>query len=214
MNQKSQSKLQELYDIYNNTVKPLLIEVESKYQYHPLPLFNEIRSFTDHIARCYRKDVSEEYAHDELLRSEGHLNRIIFDCFKFLNVYFHDELIKFEKKTKNINLATVKDGVFYIEYMRMRKEIISTLRDAKKAETKNREDSFLKYEEAYNKFSDLDEYIYEHIPAINRARVLFSTRRILKFIGWLTAAIIAGIISSDKIIRPIWNYITNINLPF
>lgn len=213
MNELNQSKLQELYDTYHNVLKPLLIEVESRYQYHPLPLFNEIRSFTDHVARCYRNEVAEDVIRIELSKAEGHLNRIIFDCFKFLNVYFEDEIKAFEKQTKNINLAVVKDGDFYINYKKMRKEVVITVRDAKKLETFNREASFLKFEESYNKFVELKNYIDEHIPAINWARILFSTKRTLKFFAWLISAIIAGIISSEKIWQLIGEYLRNSTTP-
>ncbi len=48
-----------LYMEYNQVIKPLIAELEAREEASPQPLFNEIRALNDHIARCYRANVSE-----------------------------------------------------------------------------------------------------------------------------------------------------------
>ena len=184
-------------------MKPLLAEVEARYEGHPLPLFNEIRMFTDHIARCYRSTADEEFIQKQLSKAEGHLNRTVFDCFKFLIVLLHKELDAFERKYRNVDLAVVADGQFFIKYKRLRRDSLNAVANAKKLETLDRVQSFEEFQNAYNLMVDLESCIVEYTPAVNRARVRFSSRRVLKFLGWLAAAAISGAISS----KPLWDWL-------
>ena len=90
------TELSELYELYSNILKPLLAEVESTLQELPIVLLNEIRMFNDHISRCYRVDVTEKFINDNLEKAKSHLKRAIFDCFKHLNIYYHDLALEFE----------------------------------------------------------------------------------------------------------------------
>ena len=136
------SKLLELYELYSNTLKPLLAEVESTLQELPIVLLNEIRMFNDHISRCYRIGVTNDFISDNLEKAKSHLKRAVFDCFKHLNIYYHDLALKFEHDCKNIDLTTIGNGEFYINYKKIRQAAINPDREAKSFET-------IKQEEAY-----------------------------------------------------------------
>lgn len=58
MKSEYQDQLASFYKIYNETIKPLMAEIEVRYASFPTPIFNEIRAFNDHIARCYVEGVS------------------------------------------------------------------------------------------------------------------------------------------------------------
>ena len=58
MNKQNLAFLFSLYEEYIYTVKALIAEVELKYESFPLSIFNEIRSFNDHIARCVDKGMT------------------------------------------------------------------------------------------------------------------------------------------------------------
>lgn len=86
LSQSNLNAIADLYGIYNNTVKPLVANIEAYYQQFPLPILNEIRAFTDHIGRCF-------YLHDpdkideNIKKARSHVKRIVFDCFKYSNVH-------------------------------------------------------------------------------------------------------------------------------
>ena len=76
---------------YRDTVKPLLADIQTRRSDDKLPdnFLNEIRALNDHIARCYRNDIADKknFIDSELAKAKGHLRRLIYDCFKQLNIY-------------------------------------------------------------------------------------------------------------------------------
>ncbi len=80
-------KVYDIFEVYNETLKPLLAEVDIYYKVHPLQLFNEIRAFTDHLAHVFLPDADSAFIDSHLNRAWSHINRSIFDCLKFINVY-------------------------------------------------------------------------------------------------------------------------------
>lgn len=189
-------EITKLYDRYNEILKPLLAEVESTLQELPLVLLNEIRMFNDHIARCYRPDGTSEFIADNIERANGHLKRVIFDCFKHLNVYYHDTLSAFEHHCRNIDLTTINNGEFYIRFKKLRQNAVCAVKEAKRLETLNQEQAFDQYQDAYNTFVDLDDLVTENLSNINWAKHKFTIRRFVKICAWLATAVVSGVVSS------------------
>jgi len=104
--QKYHKELLALYhECYNEILKPLLAAVESKFEHQPVVIFNEIRSFNDHIARCYLPSANDDFIRDNLEKARSHLKRAILDCFKHLNVYYYDVVRKFEQDCRRVDLT-------------------------------------------------------------------------------------------------------------
>ena len=107
----------------------LIAEIEVRYEKFPSPIFNEIRAFNDHIARCHREDISDLEIEDELKKAKGHIERIILDCYKFLNVELHRKVIKqFDKRTRGIDLGVINNGEFFLFYSNAKRYIDSNLK--------------------------------------------------------------------------------------
>ena len=195
MNAENQELLQEAYSVYNNTFKPLLAEVEITYQAQPIPIFNEIRSFNDHIARCYREGVNEEYINEQLNKAQGHIKRATLDCFKFLVVFHNDWLEEFEDKYKRVDLTIIANGTFYLVYREKVRKARTNLREAKNLETIDQERSFTLYQKAYNAYVAVEEIVADNLTSINWARARFTINKTLRVFGWIILAIISGIVS-------------------
>lgn len=161
----------------------------------PIPLFNEIRAFNDHVARCYIISFSDDQISDELGRAERHINRIILDCYKYLNVSFHNEIMSFEKRTKHVDLTVLDNGLFYPKFLELRKNAIDLIRKAKRNESIKLNDSFSDYQDAYNVYYELSELINSRRIEVNWARVKFSGIKLLKIIAWILSALISGLVS-------------------
>jgi len=193
--QKHHNELLALYHgCYNETLKPLLATVESNYEHHPAPILNEIRSFNNHIARCYLPSVDDQFIKDNLWKARGHLIRAILDCFKYLNVYYHDGVKKFERDCRRVDLTTISNGEFYVSYRQLKKSAKSNVRKAKKKETTDPEKALELYEDAYNKYVELDEFIHENLVSIDWAIIKFTAKRLLNIVIWLLTATLAGVI--------------------
>jgi len=201
-----QAKLSPLYKTYNEVIKPLIAEIEARTEHFPTSLYNEIRAFTDHVARCHKEDVTDADVDIQISKAKGHIDRIVFDCYKFLNVYLFDVVVaKFDKRTKNIDLSLIDNGRFYIKYRELRQSIIDTLKEAKSLETRtNKEASLDKYQLAHNIYDDLEQHIIANDTNICWAKVKYTSSKFLRFLGWIGSAIISGIISSSIIPWSIW----------
>ena len=185
----------DLFFQYNNVIKPLVAEIEARGEVMPQPLFNEIRAFTDHIARCYRDGITEDAINDELLKARRHIVRITLDCFKCLNILVFQEIEQFEHRTRNINLKSIDNGEFYPKYKKMRRDASESVKKAKMAESVDSDAAQRLYEEALNRYIAIENLIKDSTEEVKWARVNFSARRIGKFLLWLAAAILSGLLS-------------------
>lgn len=197
-----------LYYQYNNTIKLLIAEIEIRYESFPTPIFNEIRAFNDHIARCFMEPNNKELVDIQVRKAKGHIERMILDCYKFLNVSLYDSVIKgFDKKYKGVDLSVINNGDFILEYKKIKKEIVLLLKDAKSKEyLENKDSSIELYEKAHNRYTDLENLILNNCSNLFWAKNKFCVKRFLKFIGWFLAAIISGFVSNcllpyDKMIE-------------
>lgn len=195
MNPLFEAKSNELFAQYNQVIKPLIAEIEARSETMPQPLFNEIRAFTDHIARCYFPDIPDEKLQDELQKAGRHIVRITLDCFKCLNILLFKDVEKFEQRTKNIDLKVLDNGEFYPKYRKLKREAADTVKQAKLAESRDSELALQLYDAAYNKYIELENLLKDSAEDVKWARIHFTTKRILKIVAWVISVIASGLIS-------------------
>lgn len=179
------------------------------YEAFPASVYNEIRAFNDHVACCYTI-IGNKGAEGDLIlevhKASGHIERLILDCYKFLNIKLFDIVItKFEKRTKNVGLSVINNGEFYIDYKRRRQHIIQNLKEAKLLENQHTKiESFKLYDDAYSAYRDLEDYIDRHDSDIIWAKRKFSFNKGWKILAWTISAILSGLISSFIPWSKIW----------
>lgn len=195
LSQEYQEKVEVLYESYNTVIRPLISEIEAREEKFPAPLFNEIRAFNDHVARCHLQKVSKEKIEEELQKAESHITRITLDCFKYLDVFLHEKIRSFEKKSRNIDLTVLDNGQFFPAFCKLKKDAVISVRQAKKMESFDILKSLKLYQTAYNHYCDLENEIDEKTAEINWLKVRFSVYRFFKLILWILAAILSGMIS-------------------
>ena len=194
-------KLIPLYATYNEVIKPLIAEIEARFEAFPISIFNEIRAFNDHVSRCYQKPDNEEWIDEQIKKAKGHIERIVLDCYKYLNVLLYDLTIKkFDKTYKRVDLSTINNGEFLNKHRELTREIIQKLKEAKLKETQeDKSESISIYQHVHNKYTELEELIDVNCRNLFWARGKFYRNLSLRFLGWLLSAIISGIISSSFI---------------
>lgn len=190
-----EAKSKELFAQYNQVIKPLIAEIEARSETMPQPLFNEIRAFTDHIARCYFPNIPDEKLQDELQKASRHIVRITLDCFKCLNILLFKDVEKFEQRTKNVDLKVLDNGEFYPKYKKLKREAADTVKQAKLAESKDSVQALQLYDAAYNKYIELENLLKDSAEDVKWARIHFTTKRILKIAAWVVSVIASGLIS-------------------
>ena len=184
-----------LYKEYNMVIKPLLAEIEARTEQFPLPLFNEIRALHDHIARCYSERISSNQVDSEIHKAERHVTRIMLDCYKCLNLSLHDEVLLFERQTKNVDLTVLQNGTFYPKYKTLRTKATKMVRKAKSLESLDTQSALDTYQNSYNLYCDLENVIEEVVPDLHWARIRFSVRKSMQVLLWILSAIASGVIS-------------------
>jgi hypothetical protein len=190
-----QSSLRETYKVYNEVIKPLIADIEARIEKFPLPLFNELRALNDHIAQCYRDDITDEGIKDEIKKAKRHTSRIILDCYKYLDVSIFLDIEKFERQTKYVDLTAINNGDFFQEYKKFRNGATVAVREAKKVESSNNGLAMEKFQEAYNSYCELEVLILNNMGNVIWARKKYRVKQALKFFAYLLSAIISGIIS-------------------
>ncbi|MCW3784948.1 hypothetical protein [Plebeiibacterium sediminum] len=190
-----QALLREAYQSYNNVVKPLIADIEVRLQQFPTPIINEIRAFNDHIARCYLDDADEESIRGDIKKADGHIQRIMLDCYKYLVMALSDFVEKFEKQTRNVDLTKIDNGEFYIKYRNTKKKAIDFARQAKKIESSNKEQAFNDFQNSYTEYAKLESIIEKSLTHINWARKGFWLFGSFKAIAWILSVVIASLLS-------------------
>ncbi len=202
-----------LYLKYAENVRPLILSVEVMYEVFPVSVYNEIRAFNDHIARCYQiaesnisVDEKRELVNSNLSKADGHIERMLFDCYKFLNVKLFDRIVTgFERDTKRVDLAIIGNGEFYIEYKKKRQFIVENLHQAKRLEGIDRKDEALVlYDKVYNMYRDLDDIIIANSSNIDWAKRRVKLSYLGKFLLAILTAVITGIIADLISFKELW----------
>ncbi|MBD5408500.1 MAG: hypothetical protein HDR54_03780 [Treponema sp.] len=165
--------LENLYQQYKNPVKPLLAEIEAVYEKFPLALYNEIRAMNDHVARAFTAD-NDTKATEQIGKAVSHINRIIRDCYKFLNIYYKRESETFDRHICSVEPRTTKDCEMMTEYGKLSDEATSLVEHAKQNEhLVTDEETYRNFENAYNAYKELHKFILANrrdVFAINRKR--------------------------------------------
>lgn len=192
--------IQQLYDKYLKIIKPLIAEIEALYEEFPITILNEIRAYNDHIARCFKSEVSSDYIDNQLNKALSHIRRIILDSYKFLIMYYHKKCIsEFEKTTKGIDLTNVNNGRFYLEYVALKEEVLSISNEAKLKETNVEETiSYELYENTYKKFREFSNYLDDNYEKINWCKVKHYSSKFLSFIWWLVGFVLGCIVTNNN----------------
>ena len=202
------SRIVEIFRTFNETIKPLIAEVEAVKQKFPIELLNEIRALFDHIARCYLPDSTEATINQQLRKAESHITRILLDCYKNLILYEHDLMVRFDKQSKSIDLFSIDNGSFARNYFRLRKEAIHGLRNAKRNENSNSltdEEKIGYFADAYHKYLEVEILIDDKYGQVKWASIRYRIKTIFHQVKtaavWLSSLIlgaIAGAIVSDN----------------
>lgn len=121
---------------YCENIRPLLLELKLRRgDDHLLGINNEIRALNDHIARCYSENITSQQRMEQLSKAEGHVRRLILDCFKQLYMDLFSKIESIEKKYySNLWLYWGEIGEFWEQYTSFRSKAQENVLLAKKKE--------------------------------------------------------------------------------
>ena len=188
---------------YRETIKPLLSDIKVRNRGSiPNNFLNEIRALNDHIARCYRPDIKQQDVDAELTKAEGHLRRLVYDCFKQLNIYICDTLVRKEKMFYSDLWLTHNDGKFWVEYSKNRKYAQINVIKAKKAESIDSDKAMTLYEKAFQNYRHAEDLLIANKRMLVKSFLYKYIQKINHFGWWLLITVILSAIAA--IIGIIW----------
>lgn len=182
---------------YRETIKPLLSDIKARNGGGlPNNFLNEIRALNDHIARCYRQDITQQNIDAELTKAEGHLRRLVYDCFKQLNIYISDTLALKEKRFYSDLWLTHNEGKFWKEYSKNRKYAQINVIEAKKAESIDPDKAMTLYEKAFQNYRHAEDLLIENKRMLWNSFLYKNLHKINHFWWWLLITVVLSAISA------------------
>lgn len=172
-------------------IKPVLFDLYIKNDNKYIDaILNEIRALSDHLARCYADNVSCDTMRKELNKAEGHLKRLIYDCFKQLNIIFFDYVNKYESKHFGKHWLRVDGGKFWSAYTSLRYEVVQNVENAKKYESFNADMAFDNYQNAYVLQGEVYDLLEAHKHELQLSMLQVLLMKINSLWGWILTTII------------------------
>jgi hypothetical protein len=197
MNQIQLKAIEAISQSYLHNFKPLLqvLKVRMKGKY-PQNCLNEIRAINDHIARCYRDNMSDEDITTELRKAEGHLQRLAYDCYKQLIVYQTADIKHTVKWFYSSRWPRIGKGELWNTYLDNYKFARKNEKDAKRSESINSDEALRLYDLSYYQYQTILEVFKKYKWQIYLSAIVRLLERITKGIYWLIVTIILSIIAT------------------
>lgn len=182
---------------YRETIKPLLSDIKVRNGGNlPNNFLNEIRALNDHIARCHRPNIIQQDIDAELTKAEGHLRRLVYDCFKQLNIYISDTLVRKEKMFYSDLWLTHNDGDFWKEYSKNRKYAQIHVIEAKKTESIDADQAMTLYEKAFQNYRHAENLLIENKRMLQKSFLFRLLHKINHFWWWLLITVVLSALSA------------------
>ena len=200
MQEQARDRIKEILTNYREIAKPLMADISRRHRKGNLTvnIYNEVRALNDHIARCFKEDTSDERIAVELNKAEGHIRRLLYDCFKQLNVYLHDRVERIERICYSSRWLYEDGGAFWEKYLQLKKKSIENVEKAKDMESVDSDEALAFYESGYKAYRELEELFKRNkrllwISSLSKVGV-FLTKAFLWLMITATVAIVAAII--------------------
>lgn len=172
VNPKINERINLLFETYTNVVSPFIVQLEVMDSRFPVEILNEIRATMTHLAKMNLTD-NDDVIEDNITKAERHIKRAVLDGFKYCCLSYDDQYETFRSMYKDTDLSIVDNGKFIVNLSKMRKEATDSLIIAKAYELEpdsKEEILYKKYEEAYNNYYNVYNYIRDSLDNLEIAK--------------------------------------------
>jgi hypothetical protein len=175
-------KIKEVYEFYQEFVKPIYSEIEARWNDIPVELLFETYASFDHVKRYY---IDEEDEHTASMKALSHLKRGVLDAFKLKLKYFNTDIEKF--LDSSIDFQLIDNGEFISSLYRDRQHIIGKAKEARLLESKDgKEKSFEGWFDVSLSIDEFEKKYFQHTYKVNWAKN--------KTFQWLTKDLTKGFV--------------------
>lgn len=185
-----------LYTLYNKEIKPLVAEIEARFEEFPEPLLAEIFFFNDYMANGYRESITEKEYDESIELALKHLTQLKLYLYVYLNAALVLVIELFEEQTLNVDLNAINDGSFFKEYTRKKKSAESKLMLAKERERwLSATEVLTLYQDAYQDYIKLEDFLNLKSCEVNRAVSMYHLSFKSKLFIWIFPILISAVVS-------------------
>lgn len=198
------NRLETLINGYREQAKPLMDDMNVRLGgTYPDNCLNEIRAMLDHVSRCFRvecmdltPDEADKICNEELSKAEGHLRRLMYDCFKQLNILLYDAIHQKEKQTYSSHWLYIDGGKFWASYTSKMQEAMVSVVEAKKNESYDPDKAMEYYDKAYNSYCAVEQMLIKHKNALRWSRLFGFFEVVNNWGSWIFVTVVLSLISS------------------
>lgn len=175
--------------------------IHSRLTYYPENVMNEVRAMLDHIARCYYYDSKDYKDKDikisnELSKADGHLKRLLYDCFKQLNLTLFESIKSYRKKYYSSYWLKINKGKFWQNYTEYLQKALECDIEAKKNESYDSETALNKYNEAYDNYYKTEQLLLKYKKSLYISCAIKLGRYVFRPLSWLLITIVIKYIAT------------------
>lgn len=186
-------RISEILEEYRNVAKPLMEDIYQRLGFYPVNCLNEIRALNDHIARCYREGIDNTQIGIELDKASGHVQRLVYDCLKQLNITLFEEIERVEKYTYSYRWLYIAEGTYWRDFVQHKRLAVHAAIEAKRQESFNPQVAVNKYQEAYNHYIQVENLIEKYSVEIEKSGRLRKIDRVLSGWNWFATSAITAV---------------------
>ena len=171
------SRIVELYDKYNKTLRPLVSEIEGRNEYFEEPLLVNVASMFDHIALSDANTENQSFHIDQAVSD---LDLCISQSYQYLIKNLDEKMHDFEKRCNASDRNILDGGKFIGKYKSLKTQAQNSVR---RGIEKDDIDALCDYESAYVSYSRIEKMVDRELPV----QVMHNTRnnsRIWTILGW------------------------------
>jgi len=159
-------QVNDVYEFYQEFVKPIYSEIEARWNDIPVELLFETYAAFDHLKRFH---LSEEDENMATLKALSHLKRGVLDAFKLKLKYFNNDVEKF--LNSKVDFQLIDNGEFISSLYKDKQNIIAIAKDARLTESKNgKDEAFEKWFDASLKIDDFESKYFKHSYKVDWAK--------------------------------------------
>lgn len=184
-------RFEALFDKYNEQLKPLVAQIEGRYEKFEAPLLENLMDYWECIVQLHQPGHEQD---DTLLqKADEKLSESISQSFVYMIGAYQDEVMGFEKHTSKRMRLLFEGGAFLGDYNKLKKTASDNIKCAKKTRRrkwylKHGEPDFVRSyqwnEAAYNAYRELSERIIgQNTTALLHKSLTPST--VWSAIGWI-----------------------------
>ena len=192
----NKERLTDLLAEYRNVAKPLMEELFHRIGEYPVNCQNEIRALNDHIARCYRDGITQPEILKELDKAAGHIQRLVYDCLKQLNILMYEDIERMEHSTYSYRWLYIDGGKFWKLYVNHKQYAVLCEVEAKIQESLNPSLSVDKYQEAYLHYVEIEKMFNIYAAELKDSQWHKIVSTFMRGWQWLWVTILVAVITA------------------